>query len=51
VDDSKLSALTQSAPPAPMPPPETAAAKTEAPKPEDLAKADEKLSSLLGGKK
>ncbi|MBW8864676.1 MAG: ABC transporter ATP-binding protein [Verrucomicrobia bacterium] len=49
VDDSKLSALTQ--PTAPAPQPEKSAAKTEAPKPADLAKADEKLSSLLGGKK
>jgi hypothetical protein len=49
VDDSKLSALAQ--PTAPAPQPEKSAAKTEAPKPADLAKADEKLSSLLGGKK
>jgi len=47
VDDKKLEALAQ--------PAETtvAAAKAAAPeqKPADLAKADEKLSSLLGGKK
>jgi ABC-2 type transport system ATP-binding protein len=49
VDDSKLSALTQSAAPAPVP--EKSAPKTEAAKPVDLTKADEKLSSLLGGKK
>ena len=47
-DDSKLAALTQ---PTAVPPPEKSAPKTEAPKPVDLAKADEKLSSLLGGKK
>src|ERR1039458_2004793 len=49
VDDSKLAALVQ--PTAPAPHPEKSAPKTEAPKPVDLAKADEKLSSLLGGKK
>ena len=48
VDDHKLAALTQ--PTAPTPSPEKSAPKTEA-KPVDLAKADEKLSSLLGGKK
>jgi ABC-2 type transport system ATP-binding protein len=47
-DDSKLAALAQ--PTAPTPPP-PAAAPTASPKPADLAKADEKLSSLLGGKK
>ncbi len=47
VDDSKLSALTQPTATAP----EKSAAKLEAPKPVDLSKADEKLSSLLGGKK
>ena len=46
VDDNKLAALAQSAPP-----PEKAAPKTEAPQPADLSKANEKLSSLLGGKK
>ena len=49
VDDSKLSALAQ--PSAPSPQPEKSAPKTEAAKPVDLSKADEKLSSLLGGKK
>jgi ABC-2 type transport system ATP-binding protein len=48
-DDSKLSSLTQ--PTAPTPPPTAAAPKSEANKPVDLSKADEKLSSLLGGKK
>ena len=47
VDDSRLSALTQAAAPAP----EKSAPKPEAAKPADLSKADEKLSSLLGGKK
>lgn len=51
VDDSKLSALTQSAVPAPTPQPDKASPKVEAPKPTDLSKANEKLSSLLGGKK
>jgi ABC-2 type transport system ATP-binding protein len=47
--DGKLAALAQPTAPAPLPtgPPNAAAA----PKPADLAKADEKLSSLLGGKK
>jgi hypothetical protein len=49
VDDRKLSSLTQ--PTAPTPQPESAAPKIEAAKPVDLSKADEKLSSLLGGKK
>ena len=49
VDDSKLSALTQATAPAPQP--EKPSAKTEQAKPADLSKADEKLSSLLGGKK
>jgi ABC-2 type transport system ATP-binding protein len=49
VDDSKLAALAQSAAPAPSP--EKSAPRTDAPKPADLSKADEKLSSLLGGKK
>jgi ABC-2 type transport system ATP-binding protein len=49
VDDSKLAALTQ--PTAPTPQPEKPNAKTEQAKPADLSKADEKLSSLLGGKK
>jgi len=47
LDESKLAALSQPVPAAP-------AQKTEpAPevKPEDLARADEKLSSLLGGQK
>jgi ABC-2 type transport system ATP-binding protein len=46
VDDGKLSALAQ--PSAPSPQPEKSAPKTEAAKPVDLSKADEKLSSLLG---
>jgi ABC-2 type transport system ATP-binding protein len=53
VDDKKLAALTQSpaaVPPAQSPQPAKPAEKP-AVKPEDLAKADEKLSSLLGGKK
>ena len=49
VDNSKLAALVQ--PTTPATPTETAAAKSETPKPADLAKANEKLSSLLGGKK
>jgi ABC-2 type transport system ATP-binding protein len=49
MDDRKLAALAQ--PTAPAPAPEKSAPKTEAPKPVDLSKADEKLSSLLGGKK
>ena len=47
VDDSKLAALAQASQPTPPAKPSTA---PEA-KPADLAKADEKLSSLLGGKK
>jgi hypothetical protein len=46
-DDSKLSALSQPAAPAP----EKSAPKVEQTKPVDLSKADEKLLSLLGGKK
>jgi hypothetical protein len=49
VDDGKLSALTQ--PKAPAPAVEKPAVKTEPAQPVDLSKADEKLSSLLGGKK
>ncbi len=48
MDDQKLAALSQ--PTASTPVPEKAAPSAEAPKPVDLAKADEKLSSLLGGK-
>jgi ABC-2 type transport system ATP-binding protein len=56
VDDSKLAALTQpTAPPIqpekPAASPEKSAPAAEAAKPVDLSKADEKLSSLLGGKK
>ena len=51
VDDRKLSALTQATAPATPTKPEAAAAQTEAAKPVDLSKANEKLSSLLGGKK
>jgi len=46
VDDKKLEALAQTSQPAPQP----AKPAPEA-KPVDLSKADEKLSSLLGGKK
>jgi ABC-2 type transport system ATP-binding protein len=49
VDDEKLAALAQASPP-PAPSPQPAAPAPE-PKPVDLSKADEKLSSLLGGKK
>ena len=47
--ESKLAALAQ--PAAPVPQPEKPAAKAGQAKPVDLSKADEKLSSLLGGKK
>jgi ABC-2 type transport system ATP-binding protein len=51
VENAKLASLTQSAP-APTPPsPTPQQAVTEAPKAEDIAKANDKLSSLLGGKK
>jgi hypothetical protein len=48
VDDKKLAALAQTSQPAPPPaqPSPVPAAKSV-----DLSKADEKLSSLLGGKK
>jgi ABC-2 type transport system ATP-binding protein len=46
VDEGKLAALAKSAPA-----PTTAKPASPAEQPEDLAKADEKLSSLLGGKK
>ncbi len=46
VDDRKLAALAQSAPPAAAQP-----ESKPAEKPADLSKADEKLSSLLGNKK
>jgi len=49
VDNSKLAALSQ--PTAPAKPAEKPAAAAPASKPVDLSKADEKLSSLLGGKK
>ncbi len=49
VNEGKLASLTQ--PTAPAPPPESSAPKTETPTPVDLSKADEKLSSLLGGNK
>ena len=51
VDETKLAALAQATPATPAPVPEKPAAKSEAPKPEELAKADEKLSSLLGKRK
>ncbi|HEY1663848.1 MAG TPA: ABC transporter ATP-binding protein [Verrucomicrobiae bacterium] len=47
LDEKKLSALSQPAPAASSQKPETAPAA----KPEDLSKANEKLSSLLGGQK
>jgi len=47
VDAEKLEALTKAVSPTPAKP----AAAAPAPKPEDLSKADEKLSSLLGRKK
>ena len=49
VDDSRLAALTQAAVPPPGPPKSTS--EPAAHEPVDLAKVDEKLSSLLGGKK
>jgi hypothetical protein len=49
VDDRKLEALAQTSQPAPTPAKPTTAAPEA--KPVDLSKADEKLSSLLGGKK
>ena len=49
VDDNKLAALAQ--PTLPAQPTAKPASETAAPKPADLSKADEKLSSLLGGKK
>ncbi len=48
-DESKLAALAQ--PTAPATQPEISAPKTQAAKPVDLSKADDKLSSLLGGNK
>jgi hypothetical protein len=48
VDDKKLDALTKAAEPVPAPDKPRPAAEE---KPVDLSKADEKLSSLLGGKK
>ncbi|HZT23829.1 MAG TPA: ABC transporter ATP-binding protein [Verrucomicrobiae bacterium] len=45
VDEKKLAAMAQPAPPAPPP-----AEKTATESPADLSRADEKLSSLLGGK-
>ncbi len=50
VDDRKLAALARPVTAAPTANP-TPAAATPAVKPADLAQADEKLSSLLGGKK
>lgn len=49
LDDRKLAALAQPATPAE--PTERKTPDPAAPKPADLAKANEKLSSLLGGKK
>ncbi len=51
VNDGKLSALAQPVAPTPPASPEKSSAQTEAAKPVDLAKANEQLSSLLGGKK
>jgi ABC-2 type transport system ATP-binding protein len=51
VDDKKLAALSQTAPPPAPPAPAAPAVEKPAVKPEDLAKADEKLSALLGKKK
>ncbi len=48
VDNKKLAALGKTSEPVPQPAKPTAAPET---KPVDLSKADEKLSSLLGGKK
>jgi hypothetical protein len=50
VDDRKLAALLQPTPPAPAPRPDQRAPDSAPPPPADLSKADEKLSSLLGGK-
>jgi hypothetical protein len=54
VDTAKLAALGQSVAPMTAPPSRVAADKPQpaeqAPKPEDLARANEKLSSLLGNK-
>jgi hypothetical protein len=47
VDDSKLASLAQPVAPAPQ----RHAPDAATPQPVDLSKADEKLSSLLGGKK
>jgi hypothetical protein len=49
VDVTKLASLSKSIEPTPAPQPEKSAAQSA--KPEDLNKANEKLSSLLGGKK
>ncbi len=53
VDDGKLAALAQPAAPAQPPEPRAPnrAPENATPKPVDLSKADEKLSSLLGGKR
>jgi ABC-2 type transport system ATP-binding protein len=49
VDNQRLAAMAQ--PAAPPPPSEKSASPTVPPKPVDLSQADEKLSSLLRGKK
>ena len=49
VDEKKLEAMAKPAEPAPTPEKPTPVAQPE--KPVDLSKADEKISSLLGGKK
>jgi hypothetical protein len=50
-DEKKLEQLTKASEPAPAPAPASAKSEPAAAKPADLSKADEKLSSLLGGKK
>src|SRR5688572_14369286 len=47
IDESKLASLAKASEPAPMPEP---VESVQPVKPEDLSKANEKLSSLLGGK-
>ncbi|HEY0548992.1 MAG TPA: ABC transporter ATP-binding protein, partial [Verrucomicrobiae bacterium] len=48
IDDSKLASLAKASEPTPPPKP---VESSQPVKPEDLSKANEKLSSLLGGKK
>jgi len=49
-DEKKLAGLTKAAEPAPVPA-KPAASPASAAQPADLSKANEKLSSLLGGDK